>query len=62
MKKIIMTFGLVLTTLVSLSQTTVVDVIIDSPRSHMFWKRHVVQEGLDEVLGGEGPFTVFRTH
>ena len=58
MKKIIMTFGLVLTTLVSLSQTTVVDVIIDSP-NHTVLEAALVQEGLDEVLGGEGPFTVF---
>jgi len=58
MKKIIMTFGLVLTTLVSLAQTTVVDIIVNS-EDHTLLEAAVVQEGLDGTLSGEGPFTVF---
>jgi len=58
MKKIIMTFGLVLTTLVSLAQTTVVDIIVNS-EDHTLLEAAVVQEGLVETLSGEGPFTVF---
>ena len=58
MKKIIMTFGLVLTTLVTLAQTTVVDIIVNS-EDHTLLEAAVVQEGLVETLSGEGPFTVF---
>lgn len=58
MKKIIMTFGLVLTTLVSLAQTTVVDIIVNS-EDHTLLEAAVVQEGLVGTLSGEGPFTVF---
>ena len=58
MKKIIMTFGLVLTTLISLAQTTVVDIIVNS-EDHTLLEAAVVQEGLVETLSGEGPFTVF---
>ena len=53
-----MTFGLVLTTLVSLAQTTVVDIIVNS-EDHTLLEAAVVQEGLVETLSGEGPFTVF---
>ena len=53
-----MTFGLVLTTLISLAQTTVVDIIVNS-EDHTLLEAAVVQEGLVETLSGEGPFTVF---
>ena len=59
MKKIIMTFGLVLTTLVSLAQTTVVDIIVNS-EDHTLLESAVVEAGLVEALSDTtGTFTVF---
>jgi len=60
MKKIIMTFGLVLTTLLGFSQsTTVVDIIVES-ESHNVLETAVVQAGLVDVLSDTTTtFTVF---
>jgi len=59
MKKIIMTFGLVLTSLVSFSQTTVVDIIVNS-EDHTLLEAAVVEAGLVEALSDTtGTFTVF---
>jgi uncharacterized surface protein with fasciclin (FAS1) repeats len=60
MKKIIMTFGLVLTTLLGFSQsTTVVDIIVGS-ESHNVLETAVVQAGLVDVLSDTTTtFTVF---
>jgi len=54
-----MTFGLVLTSLVSFSQTTVVDIIVNS-EDHTLLEAAVVEAGLVEALSDTtGTFTVF---
>jgi uncharacterized surface protein with fasciclin (FAS1) repeats len=60
MKKIIMTFGLVLTTLLSFSQSaTVVDIIVNS-EDHTLLEAAVVEAGLVDALSDTtGTFTVF---
>jgi uncharacterized surface protein with fasciclin (FAS1) repeats len=59
MKKIIMTFGLVLTTLLSFSQSaTVVDIIVNS-EDHTLLEAAVVEAGLVDALSDTtGTFTV----
>ena len=59
MNKIIMSFGIVLISLASLAQTTVVDVIVDS-EDHTTLEAAVVEAGLVEALSETtGTFTVF---
>ncbi len=59
MNKIIMFFGIVLISLASLAQTTVVDVIVDS-EDHTILEAAVVEAGLVEALNETtGTFTVF---
>jgi uncharacterized surface protein with fasciclin (FAS1) repeats len=59
MNRIIMTFGIVLISLSSLAQTTVVDVIVNS-EDHTLLEAAVVEAGLVEALSETtGTFTVF---
>jgi len=59
MNKIIMSFGIVLISLASLAQTTVVDVVVDS-EDHTILEAAVVEAGLVEALSETtGTFTVF---
>jgi len=59
MNRIIMTFGIVLISLSSLAQTTVVDVIVNS-EDHTLLEAAVVEAGLVEALNETtGTFTVF---
>lgn len=59
MNKIIMFFGIVLISLASLAQTTVVDVIVDS-EDHTILEAAVVEAGIVEALNETtGTFTVF---
>ena len=59
MNRIIMTFGIVLISLASLAQTTVVDVVVDS-EDHTILEAAVVEAGLVEALSETtGTFTVF---
>ncbi|MDA9986560.1 fasciclin domain-containing protein [Crocinitomicaceae bacterium] len=59
MNKIIMSFGIVLISLASLAQTTVVDVVVDS-EDHTILEAAVLEAGLVEALSETtGTFTVF---
>lgn len=59
MKKTIMAFGLALTTLTSIAQTTVVDVVVNS-EDHTILETALLQEGLVEALSDTtAVFTVF---
>jgi len=59
MKKVLMAFGLALTSLISFSQSTVVDVIVNS-EDHTLLEAAVVSAGLVDALSDtSGTFTVF---
>ncbi len=58
MKKILFSFILTVLSLISYAQTTVVDVIVNSPE-HDTLEAAVIAAGLDGTLSGDGPFTVF---
>jgi uncharacterized surface protein with fasciclin (FAS1) repeats len=59
MKKVLMAFGLALTSLISFSQSTVVDVIVNS-EDHTLLEVAVVSAGLVDALSDtSGTFTVF---
>jgi uncharacterized surface protein with fasciclin (FAS1) repeats len=57
--KLFLALGLVMTlSLATLAQSTVVDVIVNSP-NHQTLEAAVIAADLADVLSGEGPFTVF---